>query len=75
MKNTVEGIKSRLDEAKDQISEQEDKVERNTQKELEKEGKEEGIKKKRTDRNKELKKKSLLLALKWSSEFCWSSCL
>ena len=29
-KNTLEGITSRLDEAEDQISEVEDKVERNT---------------------------------------------
>ena len=38
MKNTVEGIKSRLDEAEGQISELEDKVETNTKKE--KKGKE-----------------------------------
>ena len=31
MKNTVEGIKSSLDEAKDQISKLEDKVEKNDQ--------------------------------------------
>ena len=37
MKNTVEGIKSRLNEAEDQISELEDKVEKITQKEQEKE--------------------------------------
>ena len=37
MKNTVEGIKSRLNEAEDQISELEDKVENNNQKEQEKE--------------------------------------
>ena len=37
MKNTVEGMKSRLDEAEDQISELEEKVEKNTQKEQEKE--------------------------------------
>ena len=37
MKNTVEGMKSRLDEAEDRISELEDKVEKNTQKEQEKE--------------------------------------
>ena len=35
--NTVEGIKSRLDEAEDQISKLEDKVEKYTQKEQEKE--------------------------------------
>ena len=34
--NTVEGIKSRLDEAEGGISELEDKVEKNTQKEQEK---------------------------------------
>ena len=39
MKNTVEGIKSRLDEAEDRISELEDKVEKNTQKEQEKQKK------------------------------------
>ena len=33
LQNTVEGIKSRLDEAEDWISELEDKVEKNTQKE------------------------------------------
>ena len=37
MKNTVVGIKSRLHEAEDQISELENKVQRNTQKEQEKE--------------------------------------
>ena len=37
MKNTVEGIKSGLNEAEDWISEWEDKVEKNTQKEQEKE--------------------------------------
>ena len=37
MKNTVEGIKCRLDEAEDRISELEGKVENNTQKEQEKE--------------------------------------
>ena len=37
LKNIVEGIKSRLDEGKDQISDVEDKVERNTQKGQEKE--------------------------------------
>ena len=37
LKNTGEGIKSRLDEAEDQISELEGKVEKNTQKEQEKE--------------------------------------
>ena len=37
LKNTVEGIKSRLDEAEDQISELEYTVEKNTQKEQEKE--------------------------------------
>ena len=37
MKNTGEGIKSRLNEAEDQISELEGKVEKNTQKEQEKE--------------------------------------
>ena len=44
--------------------------------------KEEGIKKERTERRKEFrgkggkkKKKSLLLALNWSGQFCWSSCL
>ena len=36
-KNTVQGIKSRLGEAENQISELEDKVEKNTQKEHEKE--------------------------------------
>ena len=35
LKNIVEGIKSRLDEPEDQISELEDKVENNSQKELE----------------------------------------
>ena len=45
MKNTVEGIKSRLDEPDDQISNLEDKVERNSQKEQEKE--------KRLKKNKE----------------------
>ena len=33
LKNTGEGMKSKLDEAEDQISELEDKVEKNTQKE------------------------------------------
>ena len=37
MKNTLEGIKSRLDEAEDQISELENRVEKNTQNEQEKE--------------------------------------
>ena len=37
LKNTVEGIKSRLDEADDQSSELKDKVEKNTQTEQEKE--------------------------------------
>ena len=37
MKNTVEGIKSRLDKGEDQISELEDKAEKNTQNEQEKE--------------------------------------
>ena len=37
LKNTVEGMKSRLDEAEDQISELEYTVEKNTQKEQEKE--------------------------------------
>ena len=37
LKNTGQGIKSRLNEAEDWISEQEDKVEKNTQKEQEKE--------------------------------------
>ena len=37
LKNTVEGIKGRLDGAEDWISELEDKVEKNTQKEQEKE--------------------------------------
>ena len=37
MNYTVEGIKSRLDEAEDLISELEDKVEKNTQKEQGKE--------------------------------------
>ena len=37
MKNTVEGMKTRPDEAEDQISELEDKVDKNTQKEQEKE--------------------------------------
>ena len=37
MKNTVEGMKSRLDEAEDRISELEDKVEKNNQKQEEKE--------------------------------------
>ena len=36
MKNRVEGIKSRLHKAEDWFSEQEDKVEKNTQKEQEK---------------------------------------
>ena len=36
MKNTVEGVKRRLDEAENQISKLEDKVEKNTQKEQEK---------------------------------------
>ena len=36
LENTVEGMKSRLDEAEDWISELEDKVEKNTQKEQEK---------------------------------------
>ena len=39
MKNMLEGIKSRLEEAKDQISELEDKVEKNTQWEPQKEKK------------------------------------
>ena len=37
MKNTVEGIKCRLNEAEDWVSKLEDKVEKNTQKEQEKE--------------------------------------
>ena len=37
IKNTLEGITSRLGEAEDQISKLEDKVEKNTQKEQEKE--------------------------------------
>ena len=37
LKNTVEGIKSRLEEAENWMSELEDKVEKNTQKEHEKE--------------------------------------
>ena len=43
--------------------------------------KEEGIKKERRTEQKERKeekkktKKSLLLALNWSGQFCWSSCL
>ena len=37
LKNTGEGIKSRLDEAEDQISKLQEKVEKNTQKEQEKE--------------------------------------
>ena len=37
MKNTVEGIKSRPDEAEDRISDLKDKVEKNSQKEQEKE--------------------------------------
>ena len=37
MKNTVEGKKSRLDEAEDLISDLEDKVGKNTQNEQEKE--------------------------------------
>ena len=37
MKNTVEGIKSKLDEAENQISELEDKVEKNSQTEQKKE--------------------------------------
>ena len=37
LENTVEGIKSRFNEAEGQITELEDKVERNTQKEQEKE--------------------------------------
>ena len=37
LKNTVEGIKTRLDEAEDQISKLEDKVEKNTKNEQEKE--------------------------------------
>ena len=37
MKNTVEGVKRRLDEAENQISKLEDKVEKNTQNEQEKE--------------------------------------
>ena len=45
MKNTVEGIKSRLDEAEDQTSELEDTVEKNSQKDQEKE--------KRLKKNKE----------------------
>ena len=45
LKTTVEGIKSRLDEAEDQISELEGKVGKNTQKEQEKE--------KRLGKNKE----------------------
>ena len=36
LKNTVQGMKSRFDEAEDQMSELEDKVEKNTQKEQEK---------------------------------------
>ena len=37
LKTTVEGIKSRLDKAENWISEVEDKVEKNTQKEQERE--------------------------------------
>ena len=37
LKNTVEGMKSRLDEAEDWFSELQDKVEKNTQKDQEKE--------------------------------------
>ena len=37
MKNIVKGIKSRLDEAEDRISEMEEKVEKNTQNEQDKE--------------------------------------
>ena len=37
MKNTVEGIKSRLNEAEDRISDLENKVEKNSEKEQEKE--------------------------------------
>ena len=37
LKNTVEGIQSRLDEAEDWTSELEDKVEKNTQNEQDKE--------------------------------------
>ena len=37
LKNTVQGIKTRLDEAEDQISKLEDKVEKNTQNKQEKE--------------------------------------
>ena len=39
MKNTVEGVKRRLDEAENQISKLEDKVEKNTQNEQAKEKK------------------------------------
>ena len=39
MKNTLEGIKIRLDEAEDQIGELEDKVEKDTQLEQQKEKK------------------------------------
>ena len=44
LKNTVEGIKSRLDEAEDQISKLEHKVEKNTQNEQEKEKRSERMK-------------------------------
>ena len=46
MKNTVEGIKSRLDEAEDQVSELVDKVEKNSQTEQQNENRlknEEGL--------------------------------